>query len=107
MFRTNCSWRIGRISSSPRAHLDEAGCLRILSLGVLFLQCTNGIAINLPENPVTIPIDSISLERLMVPGIWVKGTTVISSGIAFSKVVRLNLSVVSTQPLPINLIQTV
>ena len=70
-------------------------------------QSSDGVSSNLPGNLVGRPVDCIGDERILIALVWAEGTTVIEVGLAFAKVVGLDLGVVSTQPLEVDLVQVI
>ena len=47
------------------------------------------------------------MELVVVPGVGMIGTTVVAGGVSLAEVVGLNLSIVATQPFPIDLVQVI
>ncbi len=104
---TNGARLIGRITTTPRSHLDHHGRLRILTLGAFRSQGSHCPSINLPRDLICRPVDRVGVELGLVIGIGVKSTPVVGGGLALAEVVALGLVGVPTNPLPVNLVEIV
>jgi len=98
---------VSRITAAPCAKLDLHRCLRVLALGVGGLERTDRLAFDLPNNLLGGPLDGVLFEACLTAGVGVKGAAVVCGGLAFSKVVGLDLVGIGTQPLPVNLVERV
>lgn len=97
-----------RITTGPHSDLDHHGRLRIL-VGLCGLRSdyADGLAIDLPDNLLTSPVDGVGVEVIVVARVSVEGSTTKALGISLAKVVGLDLRVVSAQPFPVDLVQIV
>lgn len=97
-----------RITTGPHSDLDHHGRLRIL-VGLCGLRSdyADGLAIDLPDNLLTSPVDGVGVEVIVVARVSVEGSTTKALGISLAKVVGLDLRVVSAQPFPVDLVQVI
>lgn len=97
------------ISTGPDAETNISGCLRIIlaSVRIFVLECSNDLTINVEVCLVLLPVGRVvvvqSLRRLH----FMPDGAIIGGGVALAEVVGLHVGGVSTDPLPIDLIQIV
>lgn len=65
------------------------------------------MAIDLPDNLRARPFNGVSLELVMVAKIVMESSSAVSLGVALAKIIGLDLVVVGTQPLPVNLVEII
>lgn len=104
---TNRARSVIGVTTSPGPHLDHHGRLRILVTGILGSNSTDRLAIDLPDNLLARPIDGIGMVVVVIAPVVMSSSTVVATGIAFSKVVGLHVKVVDSKPLPVDLVQVV
>lgn len=100
--------RVGA-TTAPSSELDLHGSLgessAALSIGVL--QLTNLVAIDVPANVVLGPVEGVGVVVVLGVRDRVVSTTVVGRGISLSEVITLHLSLVASNPLPVNLVKIV
>lgn len=96
-------------TSTPGAELDLHGGLGVVgaTLGVGGLQLTNRGAINEPVDRLLRPLDGVGVVGGKGVGDGVVGTTVVGRGVTLGEVVGLDLLGITTNPLPVDLVEIV
>lgn len=96
-------------TSNPSTKLDLHGGLgeSSASLSIGILQLANLIVIDKPADVVLSPVDRVLVDVVLGVGNIVVGTTVIGGSITLAEVVGLDLSLVTTKPLPVDLVKIV
>lgn len=96
-------------ASNPGTKLDLHGGLgessAALSIGIL--QLTNLGVVDKPDNVVLGPLDRVGVDLVLRVGDIVVGTSVVGGSITLTEVVGLHLCLVTTKPLPVDLVQVV
>lgn len=103
----NCALLIGRIATSPNTSLDIQWALRE-SLAVVAGKRPHRCSLQIPDNLVFCPHNGV-IEILVLgqPGRQVVLASVVSCSVTLGEVVRLELGIVSSQQLNVNLVQIV
>lgn len=76
-------------------------------MSIARLQRSDSDTIDLPHDVIAGPINGVCVESPLVVWTRVKGSSVVSGRLALAEIVALNLSVVATQPFPVNLVEVV
>lgn len=97
--------RVRRIASTPCADFDLHGRLRILTLCVGGFKRPDRLAIDLPDNLIGSPFDTVCLEAALAARVGVEGPTVVRCRLAFAEIIRLDLVRGRAEPLPVYLVE--
>ena len=100
--------RVGA-TTNPGSELHLHGGLgeSVNTVSISSLKSSNSVTINGPGNSSRSPLNSVGVEGGERAGDRVVSTTVVSLSLTLGVVVGLNLSVVATNPLPIDLIEII
>lgn len=94
---------------NPGTKFDLHGSLGESStiLGIGIVQGADQATIDVPFDVVLGPVNGISVELLLRVADGVVGSTVVGGSITLAEVVGLDLGCVTTEPLPVNLVEIV
>ena len=94
---TDCPRWIRWFPSAPRSDLDLDGCLVIAFRSrARGCQGPDGSTINRPNYLIGRVVDRVSMKAVLAARVGVEGASVVSSCLAFAKVVALHLVIIGS-----------
>lgn len=94
-------------ASNPGTNLDLHGGLgeAASALSILVVESTDDSTVNDPVNLLGGPLDGVGVELSDGVSNGVEGTAIVGGGVTLAEVVGLDLGVVTTEPLPVDLVE--
>jgi hypothetical protein len=98
---------VGWVTTSPDTDTETHGSLREVVASLGSSQGTNNASVNQPLDAVPLPVDSVGVESRLGGADTDIGSTVVATSVAFAEVVGFDLSGVTAESFPVDLVQVI
>lgn len=98
---------VGWVTTGPDTDTETHGSLREVVASLSSSQCANNASVNQPLDAVTLPVDSVGVERSLGGADTDVGSTVVATSVAFAEVVGFDLSGITAESFPVDFVQVI